>query len=41
MKTFSVKQIAIMAGAVGVVIFVSAYFQTLKDLVKIPDSKKE
>lgn len=37
----TLQQIALMTGAIAVVLFVSAYFQDLKELVKIPDTNKE
>jgi hypothetical protein len=38
--TKSLQQIAVMTGAIAVIFFVSAYFQDLKELVKIPDTNK-
>jgi hypothetical protein len=37
----SLKQVGAMVGAIAVVLFVSAYFHELKELVKIPDTNKE
>lgn len=37
----SLNQIGLMIGALVVVGFVSTYYKTLKELVKIPDTNKE
>ena len=41
MKGLSLQQIGLMAGALAVVGFVSTYYKTLKELVKIPETNKE
>jgi hypothetical protein len=37
----SLEQIGLMVGALVVVGFVSTYYHTLKDMLKIPDRSKE